>query len=263
MRLSWAHAAAGALTAVVAAGLLAMPSRLLGPDQAQLTPISLPRAASTTVVVAARPVARPRAKAVRRAARAGLDSPARERGRPSHGAYPHGPRHSQGRRPPLGPARRGRSRDDPEPRAAPPAAGRRAEGRPQARPQADAGSRSRTRTRTCSGARARPRAGTGSRPTGGGTPRRAGTGTGPRRPRRRPDLADARLRLHPEHRHARRPRLLSQNCPRDDRHGNGTTRTTATATATTTETAPATATTATSTGTAPATAGNRHRPPRP
>ena len=61
MRLSSAHAAAAALTAVVAAGLLAMPSRLLGPDQARLTPISLPRPASATIVVAAPPVVeRPR-----------------------------------------------------------------------------------------------------------------------------------------------------------------------------------------------------------
>jgi hypothetical protein len=42
-----------------------MPSRLLGPDRARLTPISLPRPASATVVVAAPPVVEPDAKAVR------------------------------------------------------------------------------------------------------------------------------------------------------------------------------------------------------
>lgn len=67
MRLSWAHAAAGALTAIVAAGLLAMPSRLLGPEQDRLTPINLPRVASPAIVVAVRPaVVIPAAKPVRR-----------------------------------------------------------------------------------------------------------------------------------------------------------------------------------------------------
>ena len=193
MRLSWAHAAAGALTAVVAAGLLAMPSRLLGPDQARLTPISLPRAASTTVVVAARPVVKPRAKVVRHAAQ-----PAATAQLASVVVHPTVPtrqsaRRSQGR-PALGASRRGRPRDDPESGAAPPAAGRRAEGRPQACPQPGA------RARACS--RPRARTGSGSHAAGRDTRRRSGSSAGSGAcpgSRPRADLADAGLRLYLEH----------------------------------------------------------------
>jgi hypothetical protein len=55
MRLSLAQGTVGVLTAVVAAGLLAMPSRVLGPDGRHLTPIVLPRPGSSPVVVAAAP----------------------------------------------------------------------------------------------------------------------------------------------------------------------------------------------------------------
>ena len=250
MRLSWAHAAAGALTAVVAAGLLAMPSRLLGPDQARLTPISLPRAASTTVVVAARPVVKPRAKVVRRAAQ-----PAPTAQLASVVVHPTVPtrtsaRRSQGR-PALGASRRGRPRDDPESRAAPPAAGRRAEGRPQARPHPGAGSCSCARSRTCSV---------------------------PHPPPRRHRLPPRRRRLPPPRRHRHRPRAAPAAAPTSPTRVFAYTSSTTTAddlvrrselparrsprqrprqrargTATTTGTTAATAATATSTGTATAT----------
>ena len=215
MRLSWAHAAAGALTAVVAAGLLAMPSRLLGPDQARLTPISLPRAASTTVVVAARPVVKPRAKVVRRAAQ-----PAATAQLASVVVHPTVPtrtapvahkavRHSEHRVAAARVTILNRVRRHPlpvdEPRVVP---------KPAPSPGA--------RARACACSRTGPRAGTGSHSAGGDTRRRSGSGSGacpgsrrPRRPRRRGSSPIPRA-----------PRTQttssdSQNCPRDDHHGNG------------------------------------------
>jgi hypothetical protein len=53
MRLSWAQAAAGALTTVVAAGLLMLPGRILGPDQGAGPALRLPGIAAVPTVHAA------------------------------------------------------------------------------------------------------------------------------------------------------------------------------------------------------------------
>src|SRR6185312_5432211 len=66
MRLSLAQGTVGVLTAVVAAGLLAMPSRVLGPDGRHLTPIALPRPGSSHVVVAAPPPTVPHTRSLPR-----------------------------------------------------------------------------------------------------------------------------------------------------------------------------------------------------
>jgi hypothetical protein len=66
MRLSLAQGTVGVLTAVVAAGLLAMPSRVLGPDGRHLTPIALPQPGASPVVVAAPPPPAPHGRSVPR-----------------------------------------------------------------------------------------------------------------------------------------------------------------------------------------------------
>jgi fermentation-respiration switch protein FrsA (DUF1100 family) len=57
MRLSLAQAAAGALTTVVAAGLLVLPTRLLGPEQDASPALRLPGITATPTVHAALPAA--------------------------------------------------------------------------------------------------------------------------------------------------------------------------------------------------------------
>ena len=57
MRLSWAHGAIVALSLTAGIGLLDTPSRLLGPSIAE-SPLSLPRASTTSIVIAALPTPR-------------------------------------------------------------------------------------------------------------------------------------------------------------------------------------------------------------
>ena len=259
MRLSWAHAAAGALTAVVAAGLLAMPSRLLGPDQARLTPISLPRAASTTVVVAARPVVKPHAKVVRRAAQ-----PAPTAQLASVIVHPTVPtrtapvahkavRHSAHRVAAARVTILNRVRRHPLPVDEP-----RVVAKPAPAPGAGAC--------PCARSRSAARARTGPDTAGGDTRRRSRSGSGAcpgTRPRA--DLADAGLRLHLEHHHpddlAGRSELPARRSPRTATATATTAAMATTATtATTTGTTAVTVATATSTGTATATRSRNCRP---
>jgi hypothetical protein len=58
MRLSWAQSAVGALVLVVAAGMLELPSRVLGPARAVQAPLDLPRIVTPAVVLANPPAAR-------------------------------------------------------------------------------------------------------------------------------------------------------------------------------------------------------------
>ena len=59
MRTSWAQGAAGALTAVVAVGLLLLPARVLGPEHRASRALELPTIAAAPAVQAA-PAVRPR-----------------------------------------------------------------------------------------------------------------------------------------------------------------------------------------------------------
>jgi hypothetical protein len=59
MRLSWAQGAVAALVVVVAAGMLEVPSRILGPARAVQAPLALPRTVTPAVVLANPPAARP------------------------------------------------------------------------------------------------------------------------------------------------------------------------------------------------------------
>src|SRR5207245_5304313 len=56
MRLSWGQGAVVALVAIVAAGMLELPSRVLGPARALQAPINLPQSQSPAVVLASPPV---------------------------------------------------------------------------------------------------------------------------------------------------------------------------------------------------------------
>ncbi len=58
MRLSWAQGAIVALSLTAAIGLLDTPARLLGPASVAETPLSLPRASTPSIVIAALPTPR-------------------------------------------------------------------------------------------------------------------------------------------------------------------------------------------------------------